>query len=184
MGVPEDSMTRTTHSLALPDISAAARSLARDLAETPAPGHLSLMNMLARAAGFRNFQHLKASGTAEDRMAAPAAPMPDQTRVAQALNHFDAQGRLMRWPSKTWLQKLCLWAVWARLPDHAVLSERAFSQVLNGLHLFGDAALLRRTLWEMALITRTEDCRDYRRAEQKPPPEALSLIRALKQRHG
>jgi hypothetical protein len=179
MGVTEDSMTRQTHSLALPDISAAARSLARDLAATPEPGHLSLMNMLARAAGFRNFQHLKASATAADRIAAPAAPMPDQIRVAQALNHFDAAGRLKTWPAKTWLQKLCLWALWARLPDHVLLTERQFSEILNALHLFGDAALLRRTLWEMALITRTEDCRDYRRAEQPPPPEALALIRAL-----
>ena len=181
-GVLERSMTRIPHSLALPDSGAAARSLARDLAASPdQPGQLSLMNMLARATGFRNLQHLKASASAEDRLMQPAA-MPDQTRVAQALRHFDAAGRLQSWPARTWLQELCLWALWSRLPPDQTLTERQFSARLTTLHSFDDPAILRRTLWEMALITRTNDCHDDRRAEEPPPPEALALIRAVKAR--
>jgi hypothetical protein len=29
------------------------------------------------------------------------------------------------------------------------------------------------------LVSRTADCRDYRRIERQPPPEALALIRRL-----
>jgi hypothetical protein len=29
------------------------------------------------------------------------------------------------------------------------------------------------------LVSRTDDCRDYRRIEQRPPPDALALIRRL-----
>jgi hypothetical protein len=34
-------------------------------------------------------------------------------------------------------------------------------------------------MWEMKLISRTEDSRDYRRVEQSPPPEARALIKAV-----
>ena len=65
-------MTRDALCLTVEDLSAFARNLHKQLAAEPAlPGHLSLLNMLARAAGFRNYQHFRAVGAAAARIAAP-----------------------------------------------------------------------------------------------------------------
>lgn len=173
-------MTRIALPYTAPDISALARHLEKELAaSTELPGHLSLMNMLARGAGFRNYQHLRASAAAAGKLTAAPEPEADMTRVAQARRYFDAEGRMTTWPSKTSLQHLCLWGLWARLPKGQSMTEREVSQLLNRWHLFGDAAILRRTLWELRLVHRTEDSRDYRRVEQAPPPEARALIGLL-----
>lgn len=175
-------MTRTALPLAIEDLSTFTRALLAQIEATPAPGHLSLMNMLARAAGFRNLQHLQASAKAEETLARPAPRQPDLTRVAQALRFFDAQGRLATWPSRTNIQHLSLWGLWFRLPQNESLTERQISDFLTRWHLFGDAAILRRTMWELKLISRSPDCRDYRRIDQPPPPEAVALIRQLHDR--
>lgn len=76
-------MTRTAISLRIPDLSDFARSLAREF-EDP-PGHLTLLNKLARAAGFRNFQHLRASQKSGEALSAQSlaasAPLTDLPRV-------------------------------------------------------------------------------------------------------
>ncbi|AWD21503.1 DUF2087 domain-containing protein [Fuscovulum blasticum] len=175
-------MTRTLVPLLVADLSAFTRALARQLtaAESP-PSHQTLMNMLARAAGFRNLQHLGAAQAAAARLDSPPPPPEavDHTLVARALNQFDATGRLVGWPARRNVQVLCLWALWARLPVGGSRTERQFSALLNGLHSFGDAALLRRDMVMLGLIRRAPDGTDYARLEQRPPPEARALIRHL-----
>ena len=66
-------MTRLLVPLATPDISAYAKTLRsflveRHVAGKPVPTHVELLNLLARAAGLRNFATLKAAV-----LAAPAA---------------------------------------------------------------------------------------------------------------
>lgn len=169
-------MTRIPLTLAIEDLSTFTRQLH---AELPAgPGHLSLMNMLARAAGFRNLQHLRASAKAGQDMAMPAR-RPDLTRVQQALRHFDAQGRMTTWPSRTTIPHFCLRALWSRLPQRESMTERQISTHLTRWHLFGDPAILRRTLWELKLISRSPDRQDCRRIDQPPTPEAVALIRYI-----
>ncbi len=81
-------MTRDALCLTVEDLSAFARNLHKQLAAEPAlPGHLSLLNMLARAAGFRNYQHFRAVGAAAERIAAPE-PTADMVAVEQALRQF------------------------------------------------------------------------------------------------
>ena len=173
-------MTRTALSYQVADLSALARHLGQSLAEQPSPpGHLALMNMLARGAGFRNFQHFRASQTAEGKLAAPPAPQADFVKVSQVLRHFDDQGRLTRWPGRTWQQYLCLWALWSRLPAETDLTERQISALLNQWHLFGDAAILRRTMAELGLVSRSPGVSIYRRTEAAPSPEARAVIRHL-----
>lgn len=172
-------MSRVPLPFQVADIAALARHLERQMAESPEkPGHLALMNMLARGAGFANYQAFRASALAGARIAEPG-PMPDMTRVAQAQRYFDDKGRMVSWPSKTQVQYLCLWVIWARFPKGAVMTERQASDLINAWHLFGDAAIIRRTLWERRMISRTEDGREYRRVEQAPEPEARALIRAV-----
>ena len=62
----------------------------------------------------------------------------------------------------------------AKLVALAVAGKKFVVLVLAG---FG--ALLRRLLCDHGLMTRTRDGRIYRRIEQKPPAEAVALIRAL-----
>ena len=174
-------MTRETIPLAVADAAAFARALAAELKQSPAPSHLGLLNMLARSAGFRNFQHLRAVRGAGLRLAAPAAaPLPaDLAEVERALPLFDAAGRLRQWPARRKMQAWCLWALWARLPRGAVMDERAISAQLNGWHLFGDAAMLRRDMVGLGLLSRAPGASDYCRIEQPPPPEPRALIGLL-----
>jgi hypothetical protein len=173
----EEMMTRIPLSLPVADLSAFARALHRELPAVP--GHLSLMNMLARAAGFRNLQHLRASAKAGATLAAHAAPAADLTRVQAALRFFDKQGRMSSWPSRTNIQHLCLWVLWSRLPRGESLTERQISARLTEWHLFGDPAILRRTLVELGLVSRAEGASAYLRIERQPTPEATALIRQL-----
>jgi hypothetical protein len=179
-------MTRTQIAFASADISALARSLREQLiALGESPSHVQLLNMLAKAGGYRNFQHLKAEAKAAPvasvaaQLATPPAPLPNEERLARVAGAFGPDGVLLRWPSKTSHQELCLWVLWARYPAREVMDERGISAWLNGRHLFGDAALLRRTMVTMGLVTRTRDGREYRRVEQKPPPDLVALLARL-----
>jgi hypothetical protein len=184
MDMPRDLIPFSTD-----DVSALAKSLRGQLASREAPpSHVEMLNMLARAAGHRNFQHFRAQAGARDRIertvsAAGAADAVDHALVLRALRYFDDEGRFASWPARTNLQNLCLWAVWARIPAERTFDEREINAVLRSLHRFGDQAILRRTLCVRGLVTRTADGRIYRRIEQAPPPEALALIRHLGSRH-
>jgi len=181
-------MSRTPLPLHAEDISAFARSLGGQLKHCEsAPGHLQLLNMLARSAGFRNFQHLRADALD----AAPPAPLPSaeparpevsDQRLKRLARLFDATGRLARWPSRRGLEYPCLWAVWARVEPRRVYSEQELNACLNLAHGFGDPALLRRGLCDMGLMTRTRDGREYRRVEARPTDEALALLALLRNR--
>ena len=178
-------MSREILSFQAADISALAKSLKSQLdTHEGKPGHVSLLNMLARGAGYRNFQHFRAQATALDRLENPGpapAPRPevDFARVRRLLRHFDEAGRLIRWPNKFNEQATCLWVMWSRLPARESLTEQGISRLLDAMHSFRDFALLRREMVEQGLVSRTPDCRDYRRIERQPPPDALALIRYL-----
>ena len=178
-------MSRTVLPFFVGDISALAKSLRAGLiAGESAPGHLELLNLLARAAGCRNFQHFRANALAKELLAAasPVAPDPvDFGRVAAMARLFDDAGLLVRWPSKRNLQLLCLWAFWAQIAPRRPYDEREITEILAARHHFGDAALLRRELCDQGLLRRTRDCREYRRIEQRPPADARELLRLLRE---
>ncbi len=172
-------MPRDAIPLTIPDTAAFARALRDALASQPAlPGHLAFLGHIARAAGWQNWQHLRASQTP-----APAAPVEepaDADRVARALRVFDDQGRMARWPNKTNLQGLCLWALWSRLPALREMTEPEVNTILKEWSTFGDHVLLRRSLIDHKLATRTPDGRSYRRTERRPPADARALLAGLK----
>ncbi|MGN7291955.1 DUF2087 domain-containing protein [Rhizobium sp. SAFR-030] len=181
-------MSKTILSLMVPDVSALAKKLGRELGERAAPpSHVEILNMLARGAGFRNFQHLKADASAGQRLAAPQPvtidPEPvDHRRIEQVLRCFDAEGVMLRWPKKTSQQKLALWWCWAALPARRDLSEPEVNAVLKRLNAFGDHVLIRRELIDWGMVSRSADCKNYRRIETRPPAEAAHLIRHLQDR--
>ncbi|WP_299204672.1 DUF2087 domain-containing protein [uncultured Tateyamaria sp.] len=175
-------MTKTPVPLRVDDMTAFTRALSRQLGDT-SPKHLTLMNMVARSAGFQNVQHLRAVSAAAKRLDNQTEPATvDARAVERALHQFDAFGRLRRWPSKRATQTLALWAMWATMPANQALDEREVSTHLADEHLFRDPATLRRTMISCGLLTRDKDGTNYCRIEQEPPVEAKALIRALSSR--
>ena len=178
-------MSRTLLPFQTDDLSAFAKALGGELRDLGrAPSHVELLNMLARAGGRRNFQHLRAQGAAQAALEVPPAPEPavDYVRLRRTLRLFDAAGRLTHWPPKLWERELVLWTLWARFPPRAALAEKAVNGWLGGLHDFGDPALLRRWLVDLGLVARNPDGSAYRRIERRPPPEARALIAVLGRR--
>ena len=178
-------MARTPIAFVAGDISALAKSVRAQLLErTSPPGHVELLNILARATGHRNYQHFRAraAGSSVDDRVAPASQgdAVDLKRVQRAARHFDDHGRLLRWPARHSMQQLSLWVLWAGFPPRCSLAEAQVKALLNRQHAFADDALLRRALCDHGLIVRTADGRDYRRIERRPPSDATALLRHLK----
>ena len=146
-------MSKDSIPLIAPDIGRFARNLAVQLNDNKElPSHLSLMNMLARASGFRNYQHLRAAQASKDRLDQPVDLVVDFRLVERAMHQFNAQGQLIRWPSKRSVQTLCLWALWAQLPSATLMHERDVNGTLNAWHLFQDPALVRRSLISQKML--------------------------------
>ncbi len=160
------------------DISTLARSLVRQLGEMDAPpGHLQLLNALARATGFCNFQsyregHVRSVPTARKLPETPQKLATDPS----LLRYFDAAGRLLRWPGKASHRLPLLWAVWAQLPARLILSEREINPWIESALAFEDYVLIRRELVNHGLLARTPDGSVYRRVEQAPPESQAELI--------
>ncbi|SIP96115.1 hypothetical protein SAMN05880590_101454 [Rhizobium sp. RU35A] len=180
-------MSKTLHAVTIPDLSALAKILRRELyaRDTP-PSHVELLNLLARGAGFRNFQHLKASHAAAARLEAAPEPVEaepvDHRRIELVLRCFDDEAVMARWPKKTAQQKLALWWCWASLPARRELSEPEVNAILKALNGFGDHVLIRRELVDWGMVARSPDCRIYRRIETRPPADAAALIAHLQAR--
>lgn len=181
-------MTRETIFLTLPDVSAFARTLKSDLGTTSgdaapssgplsAPSHQSLLNAIARAGGYRNFQHLKATQTGSD----PVAPAEGRV-VTRALLRFDAQGLMTSWSTKRKLRQYCLWALWAQVPSRTAFSEREISDLFDTMTMFRDAAQIRRSLIEDGRMDRNRDGSRYMRVEARPDETALAVIKEIRRR--
>ncbi|WP_147822582.1 DUF2087 domain-containing protein [Salidesulfovibrio onnuriiensis] len=174
-------MGRTPMPLYVGDVSVLARSLRRTLLDSEhIPSHVEMLNLLAKSAGFRNFQHLKAG---QERPRAGSAPQgeakADLKRAKRAAGYFDLDGRLTRWPKKHSLRVLCLWVLWSRLPAREDMSELEFDERLVLGHTFCDHTMLRRWMVDLGLVSRTPDGREYRRIEAQPPAEALEVFHLL-----
>lgn len=177
-------MSRTVFPFHADDISALARTLKGELARLDhQPGHVDLLNMLARGVGCRNFQHFRAQSAARDALEHPAPPPPaepvDYIRIRRLLRHFDPAGALIRWPGKFSEQQSCLWVLWSRLPARETMTEKQVNGHLTTQHRFGDHVLIRRELVDGGWLTRTRDGTEYRRMERRPPAEAVELLRAV-----
>ena len=180
-------MSKQLIPFATSDISTLARSLREQLGQLEhPPTHVEMLNLLAKASGHTNFQHLRADAAAKGRLSAEPTDgaLVDHTRVEKVLRHFDTEGRMIRWPGRTNHQDLCLWVIWSRLPAAERLSEPEVNQVIIDAHSFGDYAILRRSLVDAHMLTRTPDGRIYRRIEKQPPPDAVALLGAIAARSG
>lgn len=181
--------------LLAPDLSAFAKTLRARLAErldsgAGLPGHVEMLNLLARAAGHRNLQALKAAarsaaaprpGVMPHRWHGPKDPALSPA-ADRTLRLFDTEGRLTRWPHKRAEQVLALWCLWLGFDGKRRYSEREVNEILNHRHGFGDHCLLRRELVEADLLARTPGGEQYRKLAARPDEETAALLRALRSR--
>jgi len=185
-------MTRELTPLQADDLSAFAKQLRMALAAridsgSGLPGHVEMLNLIARAAGHRNVQALKAAATRR----APAATAPRwhgprqpglSATADRVLRAFDAQARLLRWPGKRPEQVLALWCLWMAFDAKRRYNEREVNEILNAHHAFGDHCLLRRELVEADLLARTPGGAQYRKLPARPDDDTAALMRAVRAR--
>ena len=200
-------MTRTALPYSAPDLSALARLLERALLDHQVthgrlPGHVEMMNLLARGAGHRNLQALQAAAVPApapviaptvvadawfdapeivepEPAAAPAAPVLS-AHAKKALEQFDAAGRLVHWPPKLSVQRLVMWVLWTRFDARRIYTEAEVNRILKGWHTWGDHVTLRRELINHRLMTRKSDCSEYRKLALEPDDEVRALLQALR----
>jgi hypothetical protein len=181
-------MTRTALTMIVPDLSGFARSLRRSLSEHLAehaalPAHQSLLNHIARAAGYRNLQALQAQAPKRAPPAEPsAAPVALSPPAIKALGLFDEWGRMSRWPHKYSVQRLAMWVLWMQFESRRVYTEREVNAVLKAWHTWGDHVTLRRELINDRLLTRKSDGSQYRKLPARPGEEARALMTAWRAR--
>jgi hypothetical protein len=187
-------MTRLLVPLATPDVSAFTKTLKSFLDERHAdgkllPSHVELLNLLARAAGLRNFATLKASAL---KAAPGVAPSPSgavpggsavnlstlSPTVRKALLQFDEAGRLIRLPSKLSVQQMTTWALWTQFTARRKYTEKEVNAVIKAHHTFGDHATLRRELINMKLLGRKSDCSEYWKEAHRPTSEVRAFLQA------
>jgi hypothetical protein len=183
-------MTREAIPLVVPDVGAFARALGRSLVarhsdKPEPPGHVEMLNLLARAAGHRSYQGLRAAARLPDAAASlDAAPAAAALTPAarKALMQFDALGRMVRWPSKFSIQRLALWVLWTQFDGNRVYTEREVNEIIKRWHTWGDHVTLRRELINHRLLTRKSDGSEYRKLPVRPDDEARWMLRAWRER--
>jgi hypothetical protein len=179
-------MTRAAVPFVAPDLSQFARALARSLKErAEPPGHVELLNLLARAAGHRNVQSLRAAALRAPRLPTAAEDLPASPGLTptarKALTQFDSRGRLVRWPARHAVQRLAIWVLWARFDARRVYSEREVNEILKAWHTWGDHATLRRELVNHRLLERKSDCSEYRKVAARADDEVRALLHAYRE---
>lgn len=185
---PASSATSRTR-VVIEDLSAFTRTLRRSLVErgdAGAPSHLTLMNLIARALGHANVQALKAKQASAHPAPAARVAVSDApaltANAAKAAMQFDAQGRLVRWPSKYTVQRLAMWALWMPFDAKRTYTEREVNEVIKLWHTFGDHVTLRRELINMKLLSRHSDGSAYWKEVRRPDDEVRALLQVLRAR--
>jgi len=81
-------MPRDIIRVTIEDLSQFAKTLRSDLPNPPS--HVEKLSLIARAAGYRNFQHLREKNT--------PLPQANDKQVRRALRYFDETGVMVEWP--------------------------------------------------------------------------------------
>ena len=74
---------------------------------------------------------------------------------------LDDTGRVIRWPKKKADQLEVLKYLRTKFEGGKKYSEKEVNALLDAWHIFGDRALLRRMLFDLYLLERTPDGREY-----------------------
>jgi hypothetical protein len=111
--------SRDLVSFSVSDISLLAKSLRVAITENAAPSQVQMLNWLSKAAGFQNYQSLRAAAKAQSIRATNVVTSKEKSEpslalsahAAKALTQFDEQGRLHKWPYKFAVQRIAMWGI-------------------------------------------------------------------------
>jgi hypothetical protein len=87
--------------------------------------------------------------------------------VNELRNLLDAEGRVLRWPSKAVQKTAVLEYLVTKFDFDRTYNELEVNAVLKAWHVFSDWALLRRELFERGLLDRTANGSSYKRTANK-----------------
>lgn len=105
-------------------------------------------------------------------------PLTPAEAARELTGWLDAQGHLLRWPTKRKLQRAAVSYLVAKFERERAYAEAEVNAVLDTWATFKDAALLRRTMVEEHLFARTPDGRQYRvTGVADPVPESPAARR-------
>lgn len=101
--------------------------------------------------------------------------MPELSSDAEReLRSFlDARGRLLQYPAKRKKKLYALCYLAAHFAPDRVYTEAEVNELLEDWHCFHDPATLRRELFTLGFLDRTQDGREYRLASELPTVEQL-----------
>lgn len=162
-------MPRVPIEVTIKDFSQFSKNLSRAWPEEK-PSHLSLLNLLAGAAGFQNFQHLKAMQEGKG-----SSLSPDEKRWNRLIND---SGQVVRWPTKRKDQLAMLWLIASRLPKAPQWNQQQFDEWIKTQITFGDHVLVRRELVELNCMSRTVDGKSYWRNDFALPEMYQAYVAA------
>ena len=87
--------------------------------------------------------------------------------------YLDTEGRVTQMPSKKKKKLYVLSYLADQIPADQEFTEKEFSELLNRLHTFGDAATLRREMYDYFLINRNQNGSLYTVNKDRLSAEAL-----------
>ncbi|KAF0110574.1 MAG: hypothetical protein FD163_557 [Hyphomonadaceae bacterium] len=165
---------------ACPDISRLAKSIKKHLDKSEKkPSHVEILNIFARESGYKNFQQMRASS--DVTTSAKDNSFKENTIGAQNLQklkrYLDDKARVKTLPSKQSLQLMIVWYIWGHIAAQISFTEIELNHLLNRYHTFGDAALLRRYMFELGLVSRSSNCQDYRKLSPTIPSEYSEIVK-------
>lgn len=86
---------------------------------------------------------------------------------------LDEAGRLTKMPSKRKKRLYALAYLADKIPEDRKFTEKEFTEFLNTLHTFGDAASIRREMYDCFLIDREKDGSKYKLNRNRLSAEEL-----------
>jgi len=88
--------------------------------------------------------------------------MSKENNDKNILNRYlDKEGRVEVWPGKWKNRRMVAWYMTRGFEPGVRYSEQQVNGIIEGLHTFGDYAILRRTLCDLGLLARESDGSAY-----------------------
>ena len=148
-------MTKEVFPFGVPDISALAKHIKKEIDDNQTPSHLEVLNILARGAGFKNFQY----------MCIYAHITLSIDKVLENLekikNYFNKKSGITTIFSKLLLQNLVIHYIWERLEDYKKWCKIEINQKLNMLYSVVDVTMSCSHQIQGEYLEQSCDCSDY-----------------------